>query len=269
MVFASGGMSKWDFDFVAMRNVIVRLLHISFPPHNFGRWYTCTPLPELMGGAGFDTLGKELSDKYGIDPYAFYLRAPEVPPASKHTVSQFIFNAAKIVNDVCIYPMPPFSFSPKDSVFMMDADLELESFSPVDHITGRQSTSGNLSYETDYGTVYCNNKILVEYYHSAGRSRATNQHWIYHDPGGSADSGYIGRYSTPVLKGTCGLRCPDAHVLYSDITHSVQGYVRHDIDMDFIIDFETGAATKKVDYSAVQRVISTCDVFNRLAFLTI
>ena len=255
--------SKWKFDFAAMRELIRRLLQVSFPVLYFDKWVKFSYDDISRNFA----VGSDFFEELGIDSYAFFRRAPEDVPSLRHTVSQFIFNAAKIINDACIYPAPSFSSSAEKAGFMLDADLILECFEPEYEKTGKVSTDSYLSYYS--AAVGANlrsmNDILVYFAlgHDdnydpikGGRTRSKNHRWIYHKAGELTDNGRsVWNYIAPVFKGSCGLRSPEAYVSYTDIDPDKHDMLTKKINMDFTVDFAVNRATEKVDLSSVQSVI--------------
>ena len=93
---------KWDFDFIRMREAIFRIFQVSYLPLWFNTWQTADT--DYRGAWDDFVLNSDVFNKLGIDSHAFFRVSPgAVTP--RHTVSQFIFNAAKFINDegkICI-----------------------------------------------------------------------------------------------------------------------------------------------------------------------
>lgn len=246
---------KWDFDFIRMRKVIFRIFQVSYLPLWFNTWQKADT--DYRGAWDDFVLNSEVFNKLGIDSHAFFRVSPgAVTP--RHTVSQFIFNAAKIINDACIYPAPGYSNTPEYSGFMLDADLYIEGFDPVYHASGKQSTTGALSYNSSlpgYDLVSCTSHFLAEHNHPHGRSRARNQCWIYHNPGGIVNGGSAALdYASPVLEGSCRLRSIDAQVGHTDFDDPGKWVVKK-ISFDHTVNFEDNRATSNIDLSGFQDIV--------------
>ena len=244
-------LSKRKFDFDAMRTLIRLLLQISYLPSYFDTWVDF----DYSNEAAYDkfAIDSELLKGIGVDTYALYRVAPENVPCMRHTVSQFIFNAAKIVNDLCIYPAP--------IRFMIEADLYLETFDPPYSESGKASIDGYLIRAVEgKASIVSTAETLVSFQSDiyelkkTGRSRSTNHRWIYLPQTRSFNrDGW--NYMIPALTGTGGLRSLDAYVSYTDPELGKHEELKKKIDMDFTIDFAENKATEEIDFSPVKSIV--------------
>ena len=251
-VVAPKEWSSLRFPFSDMIHYLSCLLQISYPPLYFNKWVDF----DYSGEAARDKIAvdSELLREAGIDAYALHRVPPDGVPFPKHSVTQFIYNAAKIVNDLCIYPAP--------IRFMIEADLYLEAFDPPYSEKGKASVDGHLSYQPEgpVASLFASPARLVSFQSNmydlkkVGRTRSTNHQYIYLPQTRSVNrDGW--NYTIPTLKGTGGLRSLDAYVSYTDPELGKHDEIKKKIDIDFTIDFNENKATEKIDFSAVQSIV--------------
>ena len=194
-----------DRMFYAIRN----LADISVHPDDFGKF-------EKNGFTGIDAPDGEFYTRLGVDGYAYFSmigygsKKPVNLPAWKYTVSQWMYVAAKILNDTILYPKPE---------FFTACRMELVKFAEEDGENDKDyngSYPGNVpsfKYNDDKATYSITFGTLADYRKNVGKGRSSDYRGCYYGAGTIRDPGY--EYKLPELLGTVPLLYEGA-VEYAD-----------------------------------------------------
>ena len=241
---------KTKFDVSGLRGKIITLIKYSFFPPWFGNWCDLS-----VDNLGIDRPDGEFYRQLGINSYAFFCTAGSDGPNFKYSLNNFIHAAAEIVNNAIIYPLPGRENSDRAG-FLLDADLELETFEPAYSWKGRYSSNGQKVVYLDDATIMAYPYQLVFYLQKNGRSRASNLRWKYCKAGELMKNPSPFPYYNPVLLGKGKLRMGSTHFTCTD-PEAEDRYQKKVLDSEeFVIDFPTGLADKEIDVSGVQKWIS-------------
>ena len=240
-----------------MRTAIVALIRHSFDPAQFGEWVLMPNFLERRNGYNYREVEDPTSSFYiaaEIDGRAF-LNEPLSVPSRRHTASEFIKAAAKLVNDKIVYPGPG-QGRRIDSGFTVNCDMEYIQYhgdGTVTHLAKNWGDNGGKDIVHGYGKtelVRCNKEYVHELvgYIEAVRYRSFNHRWTY----------FSGKHDSqtcifPELTGIGKLRYPVSASVYKSNGGTTDVLPNEIREVD--IDFNTGCAVEIIDFSKISNEI--------------
>ena len=239
----------WRYDIPSymeeMRNAVLHLAMGSFDPALLGEW-TALESDRFLSLQRADG---EAFEALGVDGNAFYMQNPQRTPFLRHTLSDFIRAAAKIVNDLVRYPLPAFG-SPG---FAVDCKLYAKDFlsggiqygNASEGVLDVSNENGSFQITRDYLAYWrCNQP---ESHKEIGSGKAYDHIWHY-TGGGLFDPPHrIKPYKMPELQGTAPMRF-HVRAVYGENYTGLEELI--DRDDEQIIDFSAGCAAGGIDFSA-------------------
>ena len=186
-------------------------------------------------------MDETLFDDFGVDMNAFYGSA-ETIPCYRHTQSEFIFNASKLLHEVVRYPLPVWDSPGGKSGFVWQCELRGED-NDGNSYYGNWLDDGILSI----GMMQINVNMLVIRRKKYGRAKSYNHHWVYLPSSLKSDRP---AWRMPQLRGSAPIRTKFT------VAASNQAETIDCGTQEFTIDFSTNRAAGNIDFSAAENFIS-------------
>ena len=230
----------------SMREAIGDLVRNAFNVHHFGQW---SALTSMTGVNPLRYPDEQFWQEYQIDPYS-YLFLPETLPSLRHSVSEFISTAARIVNDAVLYPRPVFDTAYPLTGFGVDADLALQwGYDYQWQLHGTYEENGYLSSTEIPSMSNVGYWTPAVWARAVGRGRADNLRWIWRGDGQRAGSNG-NYYYQPQLSGSCRLRSRSEVVYIRGSTDNSPEKIDLGTE-EFTMDFTTDQADRSWDLSKI------------------
>lgn len=225
---------------------IFSMIKSSVNRHNFNQWMPLASFGQPQDGRD------PFFPKWGLDGYALEM-IPEILPQRKHTATDFIRAAAKILNDAVRYPLPVFD----DTVKLgLGINAELYARSAEENLTVRQdyAESGKIDLGNTVGRPYFQpitpSTLAQRTSKDDCTGRASGHHWVYRGAGKTFSRNYA--HKLPVLRGIGKVRSK------MSVRHVVSGQIRREIDLGIreeVMDFSAGRSAGNIDLSAAEEMI--------------
>ena len=230
-----------------MTGAVRELIFASFDPRKIGQWCDLSEWP-WTGSNDFQHPHGAFWEIAGADGYAFYRTAPYLP-FPRHTMSQWMMAAAKVLNDVVRYPRPSFNLR---GDILLDGELEAEDF--YNHRTYHASLAEAISIPISNrnGSLSVDGLSLAQWRSSVGRGRLLNMRWRYMGP--VTVSGYNRSYLTPQLRGVFRVR---SHVSMTHYENWTEKNTYNAGVQTFDVDAVSGTASGYIDVSAASTAVDS------------
>lgn len=213
-----------------MRKTIQAMLDSSFDPAWFGEW---VEIGDRLDDQK-DNIDNPVYDIEGFDRYAFF-REPQTIPSYKHTTSEFIKAAARLINEKIVYPRPVWRRSgDHDYSFWVDCDLYIHDFTNNSSKYGRWSVDGDLILPDGYYLNKSDLAVRHKYWSFDFAAKSYNHRWHY-TPGRSPIEA---QHQLPLLKGRGG-----------KIRYQVSATNIFEEYQEVEMDFDSGLAVENIDFS--------------------
>lgn len=222
----------------SMRQAIFHMLGNSFDPDNLGKW---VDMP--YEDSAQNDIDDPVYSSADIDRHAFFGK-PGTVPSHRHTASEFIKAAAKLVNDKIRYPLPMRDLGniPNLKGFYVDCDMHVYMYTDDSTKYGRFSEVGNI----DMADNALLRTDLADHWKDKYRGKCYNHRWFY-----KPSSAIPGKAGCPLLRGVGKVRSTVSASCYRDGVNHVIFSENQEFDMDFA----AGCATKEIDFSPASDMI--------------
>ncbi|MBE6376684.1 MAG: hypothetical protein E7050_09490 [Lentisphaerae bacterium] len=234
------------------RSLMIRLIQSSL---NWKKFNTFMPLD----GFGYHTRAKEENEvfaEWGIDQFAYFrARSSQYPPQLRHSVSDSIRAAAKVLNDMVRYPLPLFDSTCKAGLGLNSTLSARSRSKKIELQSDDYGNSGNLDLPNNIGGSYFQPVTPMDLAQRTSKDDCTGRssfhHWVYRGSGKKLSRTY--KHKLPVLQGVGKVRAK------YDIRYEVYPYtILSEISLgtvETVIDFSTGRSPDNFDLSAADDVV--------------
>lgn len=232
-----------------MQQALKSMADNTFAPQMFGQWYDTGRLISLSDPAA------DVFSRWGIDGSAFLMSNPAAGPHWKHSISDFIRAAGKLLDKVLLYPLPRFnqlaySNAPAQGV-VIESFIHVEGFVSGSSASGTFRGNYGLLLDEDSG-VTVNSLIPVKLISHLGRGRSDGQRWVYDGAGEYIRTRRYSRYRLPILRGKAEIRSDNTLTISRDGETTV---INQGME-NFVMDFDSGKAEKEFDLSVIAETVA-------------